>query len=52
MESITVEISLRTFFETPTIGDLGERIVTLNWVQQSSQVAQDNLSDLYEEEEL
>ncbi|GBO51723.1 long-chain-fatty-acid--CoA ligase [Pseudanabaena sp. lw0831] len=48
----TVELTLRTFFEAPTIGDLGERIVTLNWAKQSAQAAQDNLSDLYEEGEL
>ena len=51
-KAFTVELSLRTFFEAPTIGDLGERIVTLNWAKQSAQAAQDNLSDLYEEGEL
>jgi amino acid adenylation domain-containing protein len=48
----SVELNLRTFFEASTIGDLGERIATLNWAKQSVQVAQDNLSDLYEEGEL
>jgi amino acid adenylation domain-containing protein len=48
----TVELTLRTFFEAPTIGNLGERIVTLNWAKQSAKAAQDDLSDLYEEGEL
>ena len=48
----TIELSLRTFFEASTIADLSERVATLIWAKQSIQVAQDNLSDHYEEGEL
>ncbi|OYQ66582.1 non-ribosomal peptide synthetase [Pseudanabaena sp. SR411] len=51
-KSFAVELSLRTFFEVPTIGDLGERVTTLIWAKQSAEAAQSNLSDLYEEGEL
>ncbi|MFM7600210.1 MAG: non-ribosomal peptide synthetase, partial [Pseudanabaena sp.] len=51
-KSFAVELSLRTFFEVPTIGDLGERVTTLVWAKQSVEAAQSSLSDLYEEGEL
>ncbi|WP_434686357.1 non-ribosomal peptide synthetase [Pseudanabaena minima] len=51
-KSFAVELSLRTFFEVPTIGDLGERVTTLIWAKQSVEAAQTSLSDLYEEGEL
>jgi amino acid adenylation domain-containing protein len=47
-----VELTLRIFFEAPTIVALGEKIVTLNWAKQSMKAAQNDLSDLYEEGEL
>jgi amino acid adenylation domain-containing protein len=47
-----VELTLRIFFEAPTIGGLVEKIVTLNWAKQSMKAAQNDLSDFYEEGEL
>jgi surfactin family lipopeptide synthetase A len=49
---LSVELPLRTFFEAPTIADLGERVETLLWAAQSRQSAQNNLSINYEEGEL
>jgi amino acid adenylation domain-containing protein len=48
----TIELTLRHFFEAPTIAGLSERVETIRWIAQGSRAPEANSSDAYEEGEL
>ena len=50
-QAIAIELSLRTFFEAPTVAELADRIETVRWATQGLK-ANEAISGAYEEGEL